>query len=84
LLLAEKYDGGKGTGRLSPEIDSIMNIVIKELYLSNQKKPIVKVCREINRRSKLFNLKPLPINTIRNRILSISLFRIWNKQYWLI
>lgn len=71
-LVPEKSDGGKGSSRLSPEVDSIMNIVIQELYLSKQKNPIVKVAREIKRRCKLVDLKPPHINTIRNRILAIS------------
>lgn len=71
-LVPEKSDGGKGTSRLSSEVDSIMNIVIQELYLSKQKNPIVKVDREIKRRCNLVNLKPPHINTIRNRILTIS------------
>jgi putative transposase len=71
-LVPEKSDGGKGTSRLSPEVDSIMNIVIEELYLSKQKNPITKVSREIKRRCSLVDLKPPHINTIRNRILAIS------------
>ena len=71
-LVPEKSSGGKGVSRLSQEIDAIINVAIEELYLSKQKNPIKKVCREIIRRCKLVNLKPPHANTIRNRILSIS------------
>ena len=71
-LVPEKSSGGKGVSRLSPEIDAIMNVAIEELYLSKQKNPIKKVCREIIRRCRLVNLDPPHANTIRNRILSIS------------
>ena len=71
-LVPEKSNGGKGISRLSPEVDSVINVVIQEVYLTKQKNPIKKVCREVIRRCKLVNLDAPHPNTIRNRILSIS------------
>ena len=71
-LIREKSDGGKGKSRLTPEMESIIKAAIEEQYLSKQKNPISKVCHEVVKRCKNIKVTPPHINTIRNRILSLS------------
>jgi putative transposase len=71
-LVPEKSNGGRGKGRLLPEVDAIISNAIEEIYLTKQKNPLKKVCREIVRRCKLMDLPAPHINTVRNRILSVS------------
>lgn len=60
--------GAKGKSRLSPEVDTIINSAIKDIYLTNQRKPIQKTYLEIQKRCSEAGLEPPHPLTVRKRI----------------
>ena len=70
-LLRHKRDD-IGTSRLSPELDTLVTETIKELYLSDQKRKISSVYNAVKARCLKAKLPAPHINTIRNRIFSLS------------
>lgn len=65
-------DGGRGLGRLSPEVEKIVQETIKDYYLNDQKHGIQDTWLEVKTLCRKADL-PIPaVNTVRNRILVIS------------
>ncbi len=69
-LLAAK-SGPKGN-RLVPEVETIIEETIKEVYLSDQRFSVKDTCDEVVSRCKAAKLKAPHPNTVRNRITEIS------------
>src|SRR5215218_9673075 len=61
-----------GHNRLAPEVEAIIDSVLRELYLTKQKRSIKCTVDEIRRIFASRELKPPHYNTIRNRVLAIS------------
>jgi putative transposase len=78
-LIPTKSSGGKGHNRLSPEVEAIIDSVLRELYLTKQKRSIKCTVDEIKRIFAGTELKPPHYNTVRNRVLAIS-ERVKDKQ----
>ena len=70
LSLIPNYEnrGGKGKGRLPSEIEAIIDSMIKERYLSQQKISISKLHKEINAVLHANGYQMVTYNTVRNRI----------------
>jgi len=60
--------GGKGKTRLDPAVDTIIDEVINEQYLTKQRLAVKYIYKEIEERCKEKGLKIPHINTVRNRI----------------
>jgi putative transposase len=71
-LIPTKSSGGKGHNRLAPEVEAIIDSVLREFYLTKQKRSIKCTVDEIRRIFARTELKPPHYNTIRNRILAVS------------
>ena len=67
-LVPQKTCGGVGKSRLNEEIEQVISLVIKKLYLTPQKIKISAVIEEIRRLCFNSNLKPPAAATIRSRI----------------
>jgi putative transposase len=71
-LLPWERPGGRGQSRLAPEVETIIQATIEEVYLSKQKPSVEHVGREVIRRCRNTGL-PLPhVNTVRYRIGQLS------------
>ncbi len=62
----------KGSSRIDPAIEEIIKAVIKEEYLTKQKKSAKKVCIEVERRCHHAKIIAPHNNTIRNRLKQLS------------
>lgn len=67
-LLPCKRKGGAGKGRINNEIEKIIQVTIRELYLTKQKLKISTVVEEVLRHCHYSNLKKPSERTIRRRI----------------
>lgn len=69
-LVKEKPDGGKGKGRLAPEVEEVIKSTIGEFHFNKEKKKRTKTetIGEIKRRLRNANLKLPHNNTLYNRI----------------
>jgi putative transposase len=70
-LIPTKSSGGKGHNRLAPEVEAIIASVLREFYLTKQKRSIKCAVDEIRRIFASTNLTSPHYNTIRNRVLAI-------------
>ena len=64
--------GGRGKSRLSPVIEQIITMTIKEMWLSKQKRTAEDVAQEVKRRCIRANQEPPSFNTVRDRIRTLS------------
>ena len=71
-LTPVKPNGGKGQSRLPPEAEAIVGSLVKEVYLSKQKRSIKKTNDAIRRSCTHANLKAPHYLTVRKRILAVS------------
>ena len=62
----------RGSVKLSPEVEIIIQATLEDEYLTPQRKPISRVCAEVRRRCLNAELDPPHPNTIRNRIAVLS------------
>lgn len=60
--------GGKGKARISPEVEPVINDVLKELYLTRQRRSKAMITLEIRKRCLKAGHKPPSYNTIDLRI----------------
>jgi putative transposase len=61
----------KGTSKLAPEVERLVQEVVETYYLTTQRRSIQSTCNEVMRRGREQGLEPLPhYNTVRNRILA--------------
>jgi hypothetical protein len=67
-LVPSKHSGGKGKGRLSAELETIIETTIQEEYLTPQKRTAQRIVDEVRRRCYRANLKPPADNTVRSRL----------------
>lgn len=81
VLAGQKRSGGKNKSRLTPELDTIINECIIDLYLDPSRKSISKVTRSIIIKCKKQNVTPPHANTIRNRIKNISEEEVLRARY---
>lgn len=70
--LAKQSRKDKGSSRIDPAIEEIIKAVIKEEYLTKQKKSAKKVCIEVERRCHHAKITAPHNNTIRNRLKQLS------------
>ncbi|TAN58298.1 MAG: helix-turn-helix domain-containing protein, partial [Rhodospirillales bacterium] len=61
-----------GHSKLNKKVETVVQSVINDLYLSKQKHKIVRVIDEVNRRCRALRLKPPHANSIRKRIKEID------------
>ncbi len=71
-LLPTERDGGKGIGRISKELEVIIQATIEEEYLTRQKKTMQKVCEEVALRCHNAKISPPSFHTIRRRIEAVN------------
>ena len=64
--------GGRGKGRIDKSAEAIIDEVINEFYLTNQKLVVSKVQREVDKRCRRAKVKEPHSNTVRRRIDEIS------------
>jgi putative transposase len=62
----------KGSMKLTPEVEAIIQATLEDDYLTPQRKPISRVCTEVRRRCLNAELDPPHPNTVRNRIAALS------------
>ena len=67
-LAPRQSNGGRGYGRLSSNIESIISMAIADTYLTNQRFSVSVLMRTIKERCLKSNLSPPSLNTIRSRI----------------
>lgn len=67
-LMERPRTGGRGTSRLSPELDAIIQQAIKTEYSTDQRKPLAKVHQVVVSQCRRAGLPAPHPNTIRNRI----------------
>ena len=67
-LAPRKSDGGRGCGRISPDVESIISLSIADTYLTRQKLSVAVLMRTIKARCRKSNLSSPSLNTIRTRI----------------
>ena len=72
LASSYKNSGGKGKSRLGESVDTIIDSVIEEFYLHKQQYPLSTIQRKIEEKCIALDLKVPNINTIRNRVNSLS------------
>jgi len=67
-LLPGRSSGGRGGGRLSAEVETVLREVVRSRYLSRQRRSVAAVYREVARQCRLCGL-PVPTrNTLVRRI----------------
>ncbi|MFX4232948.1 Mu transposase C-terminal domain-containing protein [Aliarcobacter butzleri] len=71
-LVQTKIKGGKGQSRLTNEQDEIIDIVLKEYYLTNLKPTVSRTYEEVVIRCKNAKIKPPSQVTVRRRVNSLS------------
>ncbi|MCG3687581.1 DDE-type integrase/transposase/recombinase [Aliarcobacter butzleri] len=71
-LVQTKIKGGKGQSRLTNEQDEIIDIVLKEYYLTNLKPTVSRTYEEVVIRCKNAKIKPPSEVTVRRRVNSLS------------
>lgn len=71
-LVQTKIKGGKGKSRLSKEQDEIIDIVLKEYYLTNLKPTVARTYEEVAIRCKNANVKVPSEVTVRRRVNDLS------------
>lgn len=62
----------KGASRLPKEIEALVDEVVRDFYLTDQRRSISDTCLEVVRKCREANFKPPHPNTIRNRINEIA------------
>ena len=67
-LIPHSPTGGRGKGRISEELEVLIQDVIDEIYLTRQKVKVFHIVRAVKHRCRELNLKPPAENTIRSRI----------------
>lgn len=67
-LVPAKPSGGKGKGRLSAELETIIETTIQEEYLTPQKRTAQRIVDEVRRRCHRANLQPPGDKTVRRRL----------------
>ncbi|WP_407476756.1 Mu transposase C-terminal domain-containing protein [Elizabethkingia anophelis] len=80
-LAGMKKTGGKNKSRLNLEQDTIINEVIRDVYLNSSKQSIAKVIRSIIIKCKESNINPPHSNTIRNRIKNLCEEEVLKSRY---
>ncbi|MDO8714343.1 MAG: DDE-type integrase/transposase/recombinase [Polynucleobacter sp.] len=70
--LVKQGRSDKGSSRIDPTIEEIIKAVVKEEYLTKQKKSAKKVCIEVERRCRHAKITAPHSNTIRNRLKQLS------------
>ena len=71
-LLPVKRDGGRGRPRLEEQVEQIIQIGIKEYYLTKQQRSVRGVTTEIARLCRAQGIEPPHENTVRARVKAIS------------
>ena len=71
-LAPRKSDGGRGRGRISSSIESIISIAISDTYLTCQKSSVAVLMRTIKERCRKLNIPSPSLNTIRLRIRNLK------------
>lgn len=71
-FLQKKRPGGKGKGRIAPEVEEIIQTNLKEKYLTTQKPTLTAIFEEIKQDCKRAELKVPSFNTVRIRIAQID------------
>ena len=66
--LLPRIRSDKGTTKLTPEIETIIETVVESEYLTKQRKSQQKVCDEVRKRCLNAGIAPPHDNTIRNRL----------------
>jgi putative transposase len=67
-LVSSKHAGGKGKGRLSADLEAIIETTIQEEYLTPQKRMAQRMVEEVRRRCHRAHLPPPADNTVRSRL----------------
>jgi len=71
-LVSHKPGGAQGQTRLTPEVNTIVDMTIEDIYLNQQKPSIRHTALEVERRCRDTGLPPPHPNTVRHRILQMS------------
>jgi putative transposase len=71
-LLPNKSGFKKGVGRLSPEVEAVVQATIEDFYLHKQKRSVKKTIDEVESRCRNAGITPPHANTVRNRISALS------------
>lgn len=71
-LVSNKPGGAQGQTRLTPEVNTIVDMTIEDTYLHQQKPSIRHTALEVERRCRDTGLPPPHPNTVRHRILQMS------------
>jgi putative transposase len=80
-LVPKENLGGKGNSRLPKEIDTIIQSVIEDSYLTSQKKSVQHICKEVAIRCKNAKIQAPHSNTVRYRINQISEYHRLKGRY---
>ncbi|PRX99001.1 Mu transposase C-terminal domain-containing protein [Allonocardiopsis opalescens] len=67
-LLPGRSSGGRGGGRLPQEVEAIVQEVLRERYLTRQRRTVVSICKEIARRCRARGLRVPSRGTVLRRI----------------
>ncbi|MQA64059.1 MAG: DDE-type integrase/transposase/recombinase [Actinophytocola sp.] len=71
-LLPGRSSGGRGTGRLPEEVESIVRDVLRARYLTRQRRSVAAVCREITRQCRARGLRVPSRGTVLRRIAQLD------------
>lgn len=67
-LLPRRSSGGRGGARLPEEVEQIIRKVLRNRYLTRQKRSVTVICREITRECRIAGLKPPSRSAVTRRI----------------
>ncbi|MFE9921340.1 Mu transposase C-terminal domain-containing protein [Streptomyces sp. NPDC005774] len=67
-LLPGRSSGGRGGGRLSGDVETIVREVLRTRYLTRQRRSVAAVCKEITRQCRARGLRAPSRGTVRRRI----------------
>ncbi len=71
-LLPVKPNGGRGRGRIDPQLEKIIETAIEQFYLNRQQRSIRSTADEVARLCRNAGFEPPHKNTVRSRILAVT------------
>ncbi|MFF2063186.1 Mu transposase C-terminal domain-containing protein [Streptomyces sp. NPDC058200] len=71
-LLPGRSSGGRGGGRLPEEVEAIVDEVLRNRYLTRQRRPVAGICKEIARECRIRGLRVPSRGTVSRRIAQLD------------
>ncbi len=72
VLAPHHPTGGRGDARIDPDVESVVQDVIRDMYLTKQKLTVSKVETQVERQCRRAKLKSPHVSTLRRRIAALT------------